>query len=82
MPLHKLHVLGMNDELWDRDRGAFCLSSSVQVLPLDVTTPRDSYTWNYRELATLLVLSESSAEGGLEPLTIGSMRKNLTTEVS
>ena len=30
----------------------FCLSSSVQVLPLDVTKPRDSHTWNYRELAT------------------------------
>ena len=32
----------------------FRLSSSVQVFPLDVTTPCDSYAWNYRELATLL----------------------------
>ena len=50
----------------------------VQVLTLDVTTPRDSYAWNYSELATLLTLSESLVEVGLEPLTIGSMRKNLT----
>lgn len=33
------------------------------------------------ELATLLPLSESLAEGGLEPLTIGSMGKILTTEL-
>ena len=46
-----------------------------------MTTPRDSYTWNYRELATLLTLSESITEVGLEPLTIGSMRKNLTIEL-
>ena len=55
---------------------------SSQVLPLDVTTPRDFYAWNYRELATLLALSESLAEVGLEPLTTGSMRKNLITELS
>ena len=61
---------------------SFLLSSSVQVLPLDVTTPRDSHAWNYRELATLLTLSESLAEVGLEPLTIGSVCKNLTTELS
>ena len=59
-----------------------CLSSSIQVLPLDVTTPRDSYALNYRELATLLILSESLAEVGLEPLTIGSMRKDLTIALS
>ena len=52
------------------------------MLPLDVTTPRDSYAWNYRELATLLTLSESLAEVGLEPLTIGSMRKNVTIELA
>ena len=38
--------------------------------------------WNYRELATVLILHESSAERGFEPLVIGSMRKNLTTELS
>ena len=38
----------------------FCLSSSVQVLPLDVTTPRDSYAWNCRELANFLTLKFSS----------------------
>ena len=43
--------------------------------------PRDSYAWNYRELATLLNLSESLAEGGFEPLTIRSKRNNLTTEL-
>ena len=47
-----------------------------------MTTPRDSYAWNYRELTTLLTLSESLAEVGLEPVTIGSMRKNLTIELS
>ena len=50
---------------------AFYLPSSIQVLPLDVITPRDSYAWNYRELGTLLTLSESLAEVGFEPLTIG-----------
>ena len=60
----------------------FCLSSSVQVLPLDVTSPRDSNAWNYRELTTLLTLSESLAEVGLEPLTVGSIRKNLAIELS
>ena len=60
---------------------AFCFSTSVQIIPLDVTTPPDSYAWNYRELATLLTLRESLAEGELEPLTIGSMRKNLATEI-
>ena len=59
---------------------AFRLSSSVQVLPHDVTTPRASYAWNYRDLATLLTPSKSLAEVGLEPLTIGSMRRNLTIE--
>ena len=62
------------------DGETFHLSSSVQVLPLDVTTFRDSYAWNYRELVTLLTLSESLADVRLEPLTIGSMRKNLTIE--
>ena len=49
---------------------------------LDVTTPRDSYTWNYREAATALTLSESFTEAGFEPLMIGSMRNDLTTELS
>ena len=55
------------------------LSTSVQALPLDVITP-DSYAWSYRELAALLTQKESLAEGGFEPLAIGSMRKNLLTE--
>lgn len=33
-------------------REAFCLSSSDQVFPLDVTKFRDSYAWNYIELVT------------------------------
>ena len=61
---------------------ALCLSSSVQVIPLDVTTPGDSYAWNYRELVNLPTLSESFAKGRFEPLTMGSMRKNLTTQLS
>ena len=60
----------------------FCVSSSVQVLLLNVTTPRESCAWHYRELATLLTLSERSAEVGLEPLTIGSMCKHLTIGLS
>lgn len=55
----------------------FCLSSSLQVLHLDMTTPHDSYDWNSIELATLLTLTESLAEGRLEPLTV--VHKNLTT---
>ena len=35
-----------------------------------MTTPRDSYAWNYRELVTLLNRSESLAEVGLESLTV------------
>ena len=60
----------------------FCLSSSVQVLPLDVTTPRDSYAWSYREPVTLLTESESLAEGGFEPPIIWSICMSLTTELS
>ena len=63
------------------DQKAVCLSSSVQALSLDVTTPPDSYSWNYRELAILPTSSESLAEGGFQPLTIRSMRNNLTTEL-
>ena len=47
-----------------------------------MTTPHDSYAWNYREPVTLLTLGESLAEVGLELLTIGSMRKDLTVELS
>ena len=55
---------------------------SFQVRPLDVSTYHDSYYLNYRELATLLTLSESLAKGAFEPLAIGSMRKNLATDPS
>ena len=76
-------ILDLNVKGRNLDAGKlFCSTSSVQALPLDVTTPRNSYAWNYRKLATLLTLSESLAEVGLEPLTIGSMRKNLTIELS
>ena len=43
-------------------------------------TPRHGTTTTPRPL--LLILSESLAEVGLEPLTIGSMRKKLTIELS
>ena len=56
---------------------AFCLSSSVQVLPINLATPLDSFAWNYSVLASLLTRSECLAEGGLEPLTTGSMREYL-----
>ena len=60
----------------------FCISNSVQDLCLDVTTYLDSYTWNYRELATHLTQSEMLAVNGLEPLTISSMHKYLAIELS
>ena len=50
-----------------------CTLKSVKILS------RGSYAWNYRELATLLTLSERLAEVGFEPLVIGSMGKHLTT---
>ena len=53
------------------DTEVFRLSSSVQVLPLAVAIPRDSYAWNYRELT----FSEILAEGGFELLSRVSMRK-------
>ena len=55
---------------------------SRSFLPIDVATTFDSYARNYRELANLLTLSEKLAEDGFEPLIMGSMRKNLTTELS
>ena len=60
----------------------FYLSSSVLFLSLDVTTPRDAYSGNYREPAALLTLSECFAKGGFEPMSIGSLGKSLTTELS
>ena len=79
--MHMILYLDVKGRNLDTEK-PFCLSSSVQVLPLDVTTTPDSNAWNYRELATLLTLSESLAESGFEPLTIGSICKNLITELS
>ena len=36
----------------------FSLSSSVQALPRDVTTARDSYAWDCKKLASVLTPSE------------------------
>ena len=47
-----------------------------------MTTPCYAFADGITELMTLSTLSESLAEGGFEPLTIGSMLKNLTTELS
>ena len=44
-----------------------------------IPTPGIADSW---QLATILTLSESLAEDGFEPLNIGSMRKNLSTELS
>ena len=52
------------------------------IFSLDVTTPHDSYAWNYRELATLLALSESLVEGGFELLNTGLIGRSITTELS
>ena len=48
---------------------------------LNVTEIRDSYVWNCRELVTPLTLNDSLAEGGLKPLTIGSMGNKFTSEL-
>ena len=59
------------------------IEPSVLGLPLDVTTPRDSYAWNYRELATLPTLCESlvrSGTGTTDPWVCKSAP--LTTEPS
>ena len=64
------------------DTKKLLLIDQCQILPLGVITSRDSYPWNYRELATLLTLSESLAEDEFETLTIGSIRNNLFTQPS
>ena len=61
---------------------AFYISSSDQVLSRDVTTPRNSYAWNFSKLVTPCTLIEGLADGRFEQLTIGSMRKNVATELS
>lgn len=38
--------------------------------------------WNYRELATCLILSKNLAKGEFEQLGVGSMRKNVINELS
>ena len=60
----------------------FAYRAVSRSFPGDFTILCDSYAWSYRELATLLTLSESLAEVGREPLSIGPMRKNLTIELS
>ena len=55
--------------------------SRVEVLQLDVTTPRDSYAWNHMELANDPT-DESLADDGAKPLTIKSMGKKVTKEHS
>ena len=61
---------------------SFHLSRSFQVLTLDEAIPHDSYAWTSRELPALHSINGSFADGGFEPLTIGSMGKHLTTEIS
>ena len=80
MFLHGFHAVS-DKRFLDNNYEAFFLSSSVQVLPLDVTIPSDSYAWNYREQTTLFTLSKILAEGGFEPLTKGTMH-NLTRDLS
>ena len=50
------------EQVIDEENEEYRGDDSDQLLPLDVTTPRDSYAWNYGELVTLLTLSESLAE--------------------
>ena len=77
-----IHIFYLDIKGGNLDTETLFVYRAVQVHPLDGTTHRDSYAWNYRELVTLLTLSESLAEVGLELLTIRSMRKNLTIELS
>ena len=59
------------------------LMEQGQGTSLGVTAPRDYYAWNYRELATLLALSEVLAEDGfMRRLIIRSMSKGPTQELS
>lgn len=60
--------------------GAFCLWSSFQGFPIDMVSPPDSYAWNCKENATLLTPSKGLAEGGFEPLSIGSIHRNFTND--
>ena len=41
---------------------AFYFRKIVQVLPLALTRPRDSYGWNYREVVAHLALSNVVSE--------------------
>ena len=52
----------------------FCLSINFDALPLEVTTPCDSYAWNCRVLVIILTQREILAKGGFEPL---DRKKNL-----
>ena len=55
-----------------------CLSSSFLVLPLDVTTPRDSYAYIHRELRASLILGECLVMQGLEPQNLYLMEQRCT----
>ena len=74
-PFHGFYVAS-ESRLLER----FLLTGQCQANPLSVTTPRDSNAWNRARLETLPTPCGSLAEGGFEPLTIGSMLRNLTTE--
>ena len=56
-----------------------CISSKALVLSLNISTPRDSYAWNDRELATLLSLNENESKIAFVPLTIESAGKHLNS---
>ena len=62
-----------------RTLGSFLL---IKQCPVPSSSCDHTHVWNYRELATLPILNESLAQGRFGPLTIGSMRKNHTTEQS
>ena len=68
-------------EMWWSYRTIFCL-----ILPLDVTTPRDSFrlfAWNYRELAnTLLTLLATGLDRSSNPPPLEQVLSDLTTRPS
>ena len=81
-----IFTLKQTDQFCNRKELDCCLeifaneAVSLQVLPLNVTTPR-SYVWNGRALATFLPRCEILAAGGFEPLPSWPVIKYITTEL-
>lgn len=55
------------------DPRKLCLSTSVSILALDITTLLDPHVWNCNKLATLVAVSERQVWVWLEPFVIRSI---------